>query len=82
MIQVDIYIPSIEDVYDFIIDEGSSTENVIEDLIMIIRKKTGSDSIEGDSEFLLYRTDTGTQVDPEKTMAENGIADGMRLMLV
>ena len=82
MILVDIYVPSVDDKFDFEIDENTLSKKVIEELSGIISKKMKSTSPNQGVRFDLYDIKRKVHVDNNKTLFECGIRDGDQLMLV
>ena len=82
MILVDIYIPAVDETYDFMLDENVETEKIIDEITGMITKKMKSGSIGHASEFLLYSMVTEKMLDRRKSLQQNGVQDGTKLMLV
>ena len=71
MILVDVYIPSIDEVYDFMLE-----------ITEIVSKKMQSGLIENARELMLCHIDEKKALDKYRTLYMSGIKDGSRLMLV
>ena len=82
MILTDIYVPSVNEGYDFMLDETLSAEAAMTEICEMIAKKTKSELTCDSLEFSLYRMDTGQIISPEMSLAHAGINDGVRLMLI
>lgn len=82
MILVDIYIPAVDETYDFMLDENVETEKIIDEITEMISKKMKSASTENISEFLLYSMASERMLERRKTLYQNGVQDGTKLMLV
>ena len=54
MILVDVYVPSVDDKFDFTIDENTLVRKVIEELSGIISKKMKNSNVNQRIEFDLY----------------------------
>lgn len=82
MILVDIYVPVIDRIYDFLLDGSKYVDAVIEDIAdMICQKEQWQ--IDGDIKNLsLWITSEHRRLSKNLTLADNGIISGMRLMLV
>lgn len=82
MILVDVYIPAVDDNYDFMLDENALVEKVILEITEMIAKKMKSGKIKNLEEFFLYSMDEKSALDKSKTLHVCGVKDGSRLMLV
>lgn len=82
MILVDIYVPSADKTYDFLLDENKKMSLIIEETARIISSKMNSSSDEQFSGFSLYAVEDQRILDSEATLFECGIDDGCRLLLV
>lgn len=82
MILVDVYIPSLDNTFDLMLDENITIDKLIIEISEMICKKVKS-SIQGFSEELfLYRFDTEKRLDNGRTLFSSGVTDGCKLMLV
>lgn len=82
MILVDVYVPSVDDKFDFALDENTLTEKVIDELSGIISKKMKNAGTNQRMEFDLYDAKRKVHINNNKTLFESGIKDGDRLILV
>lgn len=82
MILVDIYSPAVDQTYDFMLDENASLNAVMLEITEMIAKKTGSDVPTDAGAFILYHVERGVPMQTDKTLFENGVRDGDRLLLV
>lgn len=82
MILVDVYVPCIDRTYDFMLDENASPAAVVIEVSEMVAKKTGSRMPERFSDFVLYHADREVPVTQDKSLYENGVRDGDRLILV
>lgn len=84
MITVDIYIPVINETYDFQLDENAGIQYIIDEIVEILAKKTGASNANRDERYpyFLCRTDKKQVLDIRKTLSECEIRNGSRLMLV
>ena len=82
MILVDIVVPSVDKIYDFMLDETVPIFIVIDEIVdMVCRKEQCS--ISGDKEKLMLCSLEGqTILDKKRTLKEYGIINGKRLILV
>lgn len=84
MIMVDIYMPAIDESFDFMIDENADLDVVVLEVSEMIARKTGSElkpESDGDG-FVLYYMDRRVPLMSDKTLYESGVRDGDRLILV
>lgn len=82
MILVDIYIPSIDDSYDFSLDENVPIEQIIVEISEMISKKVKGKSPENRADFMMCSMDKNKILDRNQSLYEAGIRDGNRLMIV
>ena len=82
MILVDIYSPAVDETYDFMLDENASLNAVMLEITEMIAKKTGSDIPPDTEAFILYHAGKAMPVQADRTLFENGVRDGDRLVLV
>ena len=82
MILVDVYIPTIDEVYDVMLDENTEIHKVILEITEIVSKKMQSGLIENARELMLCHIDEKKALDKYRTLYMSGIKDGSRLMLV
>jgi len=82
MILVDIYVPSVDNTYDFQLDEDSYVYAVIEEIGELIGQKEHCQII-GDMENLMLCALKDKQILPkDSTLAECGVRTGNSLILV
>lgn len=82
MIMVDIYMPTIDESFDFSIDENADLDVVILEVTEMIARKTRSELTQGEDGFVLYFVDKKVPLSPDRTLYESGVRDGDRLILV
>lgn len=82
MVLVDVYIPSVDETFDFMLDETAGADQIMLEIYEMVAKKMNSSTEEGIDEFLLYHMTTGKLVERGRTLAESGVRDGSRLMLL
>jgi hypothetical protein len=82
MILVDIYIPSLDDSFDFMLDEDTSVDKIILEISEMISKKVNGVNAEEINELFLYNVETKQRLENGKTLCACGVKDGCRLMLV
>ncbi len=82
MIIVNIRIPALEKVYNFSIDERARVEDLIEEIVEMVKQKEGV-KFQGDLKGLVMCSiDKGMSFLKERCLAEYGIYSGDELMLV
>lgn len=82
MILVDVYIPSVDENYDFMLDENTEVEKIIQEIYEMISKKMHNATIQEVEEFMLYHMTVGKALEKGRTLASSGVKDGSKLMLV
>ena len=82
MILTDIYIPSVDEVFDFELDEHAQIQQIIKEIIEMIAKRTKSVSIGHEEDFLLYNMSKKTALREDTTLSLCGVVNGDRLMLI
>ena len=82
MILVDVYIPSIDDSYDFMLDENVPIEQIIVEISEMILKKVKGKSPENRDDFMMCFMDQNKILDRNQSLYEAGVRDGNRLMMV
>lgn len=82
MILVDVYIPSVDEVLDFELDEHAKVQEILREMVEMLVRKTKSKTIESIEDFLLYDKETGTAIPYDTSLHAYGIKSGDRLMLV
>ena len=82
MILVDVYIPSLDTSYDFMLDENTEINKIIVEINEMISKKIKNKPIENVNDFLLYSMSPKKLLNKNTTLNDNGVKDGNRLLLV
>lgn len=82
MILVDVYVPVIDKVYDFHLDENAAVWTVIEDMADMICQKEQCRLKGESSQLTLWLAGQKVKLDKRGTLFENGIHAGERLWLV
>lgn len=81
MILVDIYIPAIEQMYDFRLEESCCPDVLIGEISEMVEQK--EQMISGGQEtFFLFDASQQCMIPHGKTLAQSGVADGHLLILV
>lgn len=82
MILVDMYIPSLDEVFDFRIDETAKVTNIVQEISEMMCKKYKTELNAKAENFFLCSAKQGMVLDGESTLEENGIVNGDRLYMV
>jgi hypothetical protein len=82
MILVDVYIPAVDESFDFALDENTLIEKVILEIIEMIAKKMKGSTERCAEDFFLYSIDKKEKLEKLSTLYASGVIDGSRLMLV
>ncbi|MBR3039693.1 MAG: glutamyl-tRNA amidotransferase [Lachnospiraceae bacterium] len=82
MILVDIYVPSVDKVYDFHLNEKSRISIVIDEIAEMIGQKEHSQVVGKTSEFVLCEYSKKRVLDKESTLEKQGVKTGEKLLLV
>jgi uncharacterized ubiquitin-like protein YukD len=82
MLLVDVYVPSVNKTYDFMLDENTEIENIITEICEMLSKKIQNREAERVGEFMLYHMTAEKALERGRTLASSGVKDGSRLMLV
>ena len=82
MILVDVYVPAMDKVYDFKLDETASVAQIMKEMEEIFMKKVKETKMEKQQEFMLCSMEQKEVLPIYKTLSECRIKDGSRLMLV
>ena len=83
MILVDVYVPSLDQTYDFQLDETGTVRQITRVLAELLCRKSGSRADEeGTGRFVLCSSEPGRILPPDLTLAACGIDSGSRLFIV
>ncbi len=82
MILVDVYIPSLDETFDFRIDETAKVVNVVQEISEMMCKKYKTELNQDAQEFFLCSAEQGTILNGNSTLKDNGITNGCRLFMV
>ena len=82
MILVDIFVPAMNQTYDFKLDENGKSEEVIEEISAMICQKEQCIMAGNQKELILCLEDAGRVIQAKETLKEAGAATGKRLILV
>ena len=82
MIYVDVYVPSVDEVYDFEVDENCLVQEMTAGIAVLLHKKTASAGEPLTEGFAVFSRRDGCALPPGRTVRECGIESGCRLILV
>lgn len=82
MIMIDVYIPSLDETFDFRIDETAKVTNVVQEISEMMCKKYKTELNEKSENFFLCSAEQGIVLNGESTLEENDIVNGCRLYMV
>ena len=82
MILVDIYIPSLDETFDFRVDETARVINIVQEISEMMCKKYKTELNKKSENFFLCSAEQGIVLNGESTLEENGIVNGSRLYMV
>lgn len=82
MILVDVFVPSLNNNYEFQLDENVRIELVIEEITEMICQKEHCSITGNKNELFLCRCQGESVLSRNSTLAQNQITDGGRLILV
>lgn len=82
MILVEVYVPAVDDKFDFELDENVPIHQIIGELCEMLSKKMKSPIVSGTNEFMLCTMDQNQILSNERTLYQCGVKDGSRLLLV
>ena len=82
MILVDVYVPAMDDDYDFMVDENVAVGQIVTEIGGMISKKVKETLLEQDADFQLYSMNTRTLLNSGQSLYMNNVTDGCRLLLV
>ena len=82
MILVDVIVPSVEKNYDFNLDENAKIEMVLEEIAGMICQKEQCTIIGDKNQLLLCKFEGQVVLDKQMSLAQSGIINGDRLLLI
>ncbi|MDO5410939.1 MAG: EsaB/YukD family protein [Lachnospiraceae bacterium] len=82
MVLVEVYVPAVDEHYEFMLDECVIVRQIVEEIAEMLARKI-KNKVEGDNGvFMLCSMDHQRILEMEKTLADCHIKDGSRLLLV
>lgn len=82
MILVDIFVPSVNTVYDFQLDEDAKISTLVEEIGEMVCQKERCEIVGDMNNFMLCSTDTKQILLPNATLSACGIKTGDSLILL
>lgn len=82
MILVDVNVPSVENTYDFKLNEDALIGDIIGEVVQLVSQKERCHLVGESKELMLTHLRTGMILDRNKTLYESGVVSGDRLLLV
>lgn len=82
MILVEVYVPAVDEKFDFELDENAGIKQIIGELCEMLSKKMKSPMPSKTDEFMLCSMDGQQIFSGEKTLYQCKVKDGSRLLLV
>ena len=82
MILVDVFVPSLDESFDFMLDENVSTNKVMLEIVDMVAKKVKTTNVGEVQDFMLFMPEKKKPLTSNLTLAENAVTDGSRLLLV
>ena len=82
MILVDVFVPSVNNVYDFRLDEETTVRSVIEEMCELIEQKEHCSLVGDIEEVMLCQQKDRRILQRDSTLVECGVETGSSLILV
>ena len=82
MILTDIYIPAVDETYDFMLDENVPVIQIMEEVSEMIAEMAMEKKPKQITDFIMYSMDTQRILEQSLSLYANGIHDGSRLIFV
>lgn len=82
MVLVDIYVPSVNNVYDFQLDEQTKIKTLIEEVVEMIEQKEQCKVAGNAEDFMLCLQKIRSILPYDKTLTECDVQTGSSLLLV
>lgn len=82
MVLVDIYFPAIDRTEDFSLDENVSISSIQEEIVEMMMQMTQEESLGQRCQWMLCNYQTGSILPLEYSLAECGIRNGCKLLMV
>ena len=82
MILVELFVPAMDESFDFMLDENALVEQAIGEIDEMLSKKMKQTATDSNSQFMLCLLDQKKILSRFNTLAEAGIRDGSKIMLL
>lgn len=82
MIIVDVAVPAMDAEYDFMMNEESTAEMLVEELTEMICQREKLRGFSQEGTLMLCHAPTGAMLPPNKTLRQMGVKTGDKLVLV
>lgn len=82
MILVEIYVPAVDERFDFELDENAKIGQIIDELNEMLSKKAKSPTNVSSEGFLLCTTEQNEILSRERTLYQSHVRDGHTLLLI
>ena len=82
MVIVDVSVPALEKVYNLSLEEKAKIDDLIEEIVELVRQKEHLDFKGDHHELVLCAVESGVQMRRDKTLNDYGIVGGAELILV
>ncbi len=81
MILIDVFVPVINRTYDFLLDDDKPVKRIVSEINSQIAEAEAAE-LHGEEEFWLCDIGKGIILNRDGSLAEQGIAEGTRLLLI
>lgn len=82
MILVEVYVPAVDEKFDFELDENVKISQIIEEMSEMLNKKMKSPMSKGAEGFMLCVMKDNAVLSKDRTLYQSRVRDGHKLMLV
>lgn len=82
MILVDVKFPELDKTIDFHLDEDARCWDIVEEIATMAARSCGREFSLSDNAVMLYSMDTQRSLNLNRTLRENGVRSGERLLFV
>jgi len=81
MILVDVYVPSLNETFDFKVDENAEVASVIKEMAEMLSKEVREEFAENEKGYMLCSCEQGRALQNCDTLKGCGIGNGSKLLL-
>lgn len=82
MVLVDIYVPSVDRIFDFSLDENTRIIELLEEIAGIVEQNSKSTIASEKDKLILCSYDKRTALPSDSTLYQCGICNGSKLLMV